>query len=173
MPVRKNGKSNPRRAALPSRGAKRPSGEHVRTEVSAGGIVFKRLPQGIFVAFLLDPFGKWTFAKGHVEPGEKSERAAMRETEEEMGLKDLHVVDYLGKIDFWFRSEGVRVHKFVYYYLLEAPPGARGKPQREERIQKIIWVPLGDALAKSSYRDIESVLKKTVARLQQNGAAKH
>lgn len=164
----RRGDGNHRLGKADHRRRVKPSDSHVRTEVSAGGIVFKRLPQGIFVAFLLDPFSKWTFAKGHVEPGEKSERAALRETEEEMGLKDLRVVDYLGKIDFWFQSEGVRVHKFVYYYLLEAPPGARGKPQREERIQKVAWVPINDALARSSYRDTEPVLKKALAQLKKN-----
>ncbi|MEK7516040.1 MAG: NUDIX domain-containing protein [Patescibacteria group bacterium] len=146
--------------------AKRPQDRHVRTEVSAGGIVFKRLPEGIFVGFLLDPFNKWTFAKGHVEPGEKSQSAALRETEEEMGIRNLRVEEYLGKIDFWFQHEGVRVHKFVYYYLLEAPPEERGRPQREEHIQKIVWVPLREALARSSYPDIESVLKKAVAQMR-------
>lgn len=166
--MRRNGRAKRAGSAPPEeRGRKSSSSDRtVRTEVSAGGIVFKRLPQGIFVGFLLDPFSKWTFAKGHVEPGEKSQSAAVRETEEEMGLRNLRVVEYLGKIDFWFHHEGTRVHKFVYYYLVEAPPEERGRPQREEHIQKIIWVPLREALARSSYPDIESVLKKAVAHLR-------
>ena len=41
-----------------------------KKEISAGGIVFKRTSRGVRIALILDPFGKWAFAKGHVEEGE-------------------------------------------------------------------------------------------------------
>src|SRR5262245_584872 len=78
--------------------------EAAQIEVSAGGIVFKRTPRGVRVAFILDPFSKWAFAKGHVEANESVEHAAVRETMEEMGLDQLRIVAPLGVIDFWFRD---------------------------------------------------------------------
>lgn len=153
-------------------GAKSVMKSKFSTEVSAGGIVFKKEKDGIYIAFILDPFGKWTFAKGHVEPGEKSETAAIREVEEETGLKNLKMVWYLGKIDFWFKDKfqnvGATIHKFVYYYLLEAPRGARHSLQKEEKIKDLKWVPLDKAEGFSGYKDTTSVLKKAVQILRKD-----
>lgn len=152
-------------------GGKRPAkfaarGRQAKTEVSAGGIVFKRTPQGVRLAFLLDPFGKWAFAKGHVEAGETVEAAALRETREEMGLGRLRVVAPLGKIDFWFRdryrveSKGTLIHKYVHFFLMQAPSHAKGQPQKKEKIKKIIWVPIERIDRISGYKDVRPILKK-------------
>ncbi len=135
-------------------------------EISAGGIVFKRAPQGILIGMILDPFAKWAFAKGHVEVGETVEQAAWRETRDEMGLGSLRIVAPLGRIDFWFRdryrpeSRGTLIHKFVHYFLLEAPPEAQGRPQRKEKIRRVIWVGLKQAMARSSYKDVRPMLAR-------------
>ncbi len=145
------------------------SGGKVRVEVSAGGIVYKHSPHGIQIAFILDPFGKWAFAKGHVEKGETVLEGALRETREEMGLGRLEVKAELGKIDFWFRdryrpeNRGVLIHKHVHFFLMEAPPHAQGQPQKKERIRKIIWVDLGRALAVSGYKDVRPMLMRVKA----------
>jgi ADP-ribose pyrophosphatase YjhB (NUDIX family) len=77
----------------------------VQVEISAGGVVYKRTRQGLRLSLMLDPFGKWTFAKGHVEPGETIEQAAVRETTEEMAIRGLKLKHPLGIIDFWFREK--------------------------------------------------------------------
>ncbi|MBU0625842.1 NUDIX domain-containing protein [Patescibacteria group bacterium] len=139
-----------------------------RVEISAGGIVFRRTPKGVRVALLLDPFGKWAFAKGHVEPGETIQQAAVRETMEEMGLNNLQVRARLGKIDFWFHDQyrsatrGMLVHKHVHLFLLEAPAGQRGKPQKKEKIRRIIWVSTGRLKSTSSYADVKPIIDRAV-----------
>ncbi|MCA9769062.1 MAG: NUDIX domain-containing protein, partial [Gemmatimonadetes bacterium] len=52
-------------------------------EVSAGGIVFRRWPDGT-PRFLLirDSYRHWGFPKGHLEDGETPAEAALRETRE-------------------------------------------------------------------------------------------
>jgi len=149
----------------------------VKTEVSAGGIVYKKGKDGIFIAFILDPFNKWTFAKGHVERDETSELGALREVEEEMGFSELEIAEYLGKIDFRFKERGSRlgqgssdqeIHKFVYYFLMKAPVDAVAKPQKDEKIQEVRWVPLERAEGFSSYKDTDKVLKKAIDILKSN-----
>lgn len=145
---------------------KKGSTDRVKVEISAGGIVFKRTPKGVRVAFVMDPYNKWAFAKGHVEKGEAIVDAAVRETREEMGLKKLRVAAPVGTIDFWFRdryraeTKGVLVHKYVHYFLMQTPTGAYGKPQKTEKIRRIIWVPLGKIQSTSSYEDVKPMLDK-------------
>ncbi|WKZ29577.1 MAG: NUDIX domain-containing protein [Patescibacteria group bacterium] len=143
----------------------------VQVEISAGGIVYKRTRKGLKMSLMLDPFGKWTFAKGHVEPGETIEHAALRETAEEMALRGLKLRLPLGTIDFWFRekyrpgSKGMLVHKFVHYFLMEAPAGEWGSPQKNEKIRQIVWVDPREAMQKSSYEDVRPVLEKALITL--------
>jgi ADP-ribose pyrophosphatase YjhB (NUDIX family) len=148
---------------------KKEPNERVKVEISAGGIVFKRTPKGVRIAFIMDPFGKWAFAKGHVEKEESVVDAAVRETREEMGLGRLKVIAPLGTIDFWFRdryraeTKGVLVHKYVHYFLMQAPSRAKGSPQRKEKIRRIIWVGLKGAMKTSSYDDVRPILQKAIA----------
>lgn len=141
----------------------------IRIEICTGGIVFKKTHAGVRVAFILDPYKKWTFAKGHVEHGEAIEAAAIRETKEEMGLKNVKVIMPLGKIDIWFKDryrpemKGVMIHKYVHYFLMEAPRHEFGSPQKDELIGKIIWVSLPQALEISSYDDVKPILKRIIA----------
>lgn len=152
--------------AKPQRSAQRKP--KVKMEVSAGGIVFKRTPQGVRLAFIMDPYGKWTFAKGHPETDESLVDAAVRETREEMGLGRLKVIKPVGHIDIWFRdryrpeTKGMLVHKYVHYFLMQAPAAAKGRPQFKEKIRKIIWVPLGRAMRVSSYKDVRPVLEQVL-----------
>ncbi|MDP1171465.1 NUDIX hydrolase, partial [Klebsiella pneumoniae] len=59
----------------------------------------------------------WSLPKGHIEQGETAEQTAMREVEEETGIQGT-VLAPLGSIDYWFVTEGRRVHKTVHHYLL-------------------------------------------------------
>jgi len=143
-------------------------GKNARVEYSAGGIVFRRTRRGLEIAFLLDPFHKWTFAKGHIERGESARNAAVREVKEEMGIRRLRVVATLGRIDWWFTERrgtahsprGARVHKFAYYFLMEAPPHTQLTAQKSELIKAVRWVPAEQALDFSSYKDVRSILKR-------------
>lgn len=147
-----------------------------RREFAGGGVVYKRSRKGLYIAFILDPYGKWTFAKGHVESGESMEDAALRETEEEMGLKGLRLVLSLGKMEIWFREQyrhgkpvkkpGSLIHKIIYYYLMEAPRSARAEPEIQEKIQAVRWVPLSDARAVAGYKNIQPILAQAIATLR-------
>lgn len=114
---------------------------------------------------ILDPFRKWTFPKGHVEPGETPARAAMRETREEIGIKRVRHVAPLGVMDFWFKRDAL-VHKFVHYFLFEAPRGALIKPERGELIRDVQWVSVRDAMRRSGYRNMAHILRSALRMLR-------
>lgn len=150
--------------------------KQARLEFSAGGVVFQRTAHGPLIGFILDPYRKWAFAKGHIEEGENPEQAGRREVEEEMGIKGLKVVAPLGKTDIWFyerfqkgkpvRGPKALIHKVIHHFLMEAPRGTRGRPQHNERIHEVRWVPLRDALGAVSYKNVKPILERAIEMIK-------
>lgn len=148
----------------------------INLELDAGGIIFRQTPRGTEIAFILDPYHKWTFAKGHIKKGESQVVAALREVSEEMGVpkNKLKIVAPLGSVDWCFREKltgrpspkGSLVHKFVYFFLMQVSADIYLKPQAQERIHSIKWVPLSEAQKSSSYKDIDQVLQKAIKILK-------
>lgn len=134
--------------------------------------MWKRGARGPLVAFLLDPFGKWTFAKGHVQRGrgESLAAAALRETREEMGLPELLLQERLGTTEIWFRDRfehrGALVHKYITFFLMQAPRRALGRPERKEKITRVVWVPTGRALAFAGYENTKPILSRAVSLIR-------
>ncbi len=141
-------------------------------EVSAGGIVFKRTFKGPRLGLILDPYGKWAFAKGHVEKGETIKAAALREVREEMGLKNLRLLKPIGDIKYWFhdryrpKTKGRLIHKVVHYFLMETPRTEHSSPQHKEKIHQVIWLPINKVKKFSGYRDIATVLEKAIEMIK-------
>lgn len=144
--------------------------ESFERELSAGGIVFRRKGNRIWIAMMKDPYEKWTFPKGHVEEGEAIEEAAARETLEELGLEQVRLLEELGKIDIWFRDrfqkKGKLIHKDIHYFLFETPGNANLHPDPDEHALAARWVPLGMLLKESSYPDMVPVLLRAIEHLK-------
>lgn len=140
-------------------------------EVSSGGVVFKKTSRGYAFAMMLDSYGKWTFPKGRVEKGESLEEAAARETLEELGMTEVRLLDYLGKIDIWFRDhyekKGALVHKDIHYFLFQAPKDAKLNPDPAHRSFEAKWIPLSQVTKKSSYEDMVDIIRLALALVKE------
>lgn len=110
----------------------------IKNEVSAGGIVFKKLKvstRGEFSAggenqklkteWLIVQHSQhkgWVFPKGligDVKINEKMEEAALREVEEEGGVKAKIVYKKPIKVNYMYRFGKFLIKKTVYYFLME------------------------------------------------------
>ena len=93
-----------------------------KKEMTAGLIVYRQTKEGTKFLVMYHRGSYWNFPKGHIESGEQSIRAAIRETCEETGLKegDLRVRrDFRGYEKFQFKGKAGRVEKVVILYLAE------------------------------------------------------
>src|SRR5947208_9217284 len=124
----------------------RKSQPRAQRETSAGGVVFRRGPDGQ-VRFLLirDSYKNWGFPKGHLESGEPPAEAARREVGEETGLEELILHGPIKVIDWYFRFRGKTIHKFCHFFLFESKRG-EPVPQVDEGITETAWPPVDDAL---------------------------
>ncbi len=129
-------------------------------EVSAGGIVFRRDPDGTPRYLLIrDSYDNWGFPKGHLEDGESPAEAARRETEEETGLAELALQGPIRVIDWHFRFRGRHIHKYCHFFLFESPTGDPC-PQADEGITACQWRTFEEALEVLSYDNARGVLKR-------------
>ena len=128
-------------------------------ETSAGGLVVDGLRTDASAALIgrLDRRGRllWSLPKGHIEPGETPEQAAVREVAEETGITG-DVVGELGTIDFWFVADGRRIHKTVHHYLLVARSGELNADDIE--VEEVAWVPLAELAGRLAYDDEKALL---------------
>lgn len=136
-----------------------------RVERSAGGVVLRRIDGELHVLLIRDPYRNWGLPKGHVEPGEDDMGAALREVEEETGLKGLIPGPELKTIDWVFRSGGRRVHKYCCFFLMSSPEG-QPVPERSEGITDCRWVSLHSAVDEISYDNARQVLVAAVELIQ-------
>ncbi|AJK70051.1 MAG: NUDIX hydrolase [Corynebacterium marinum] len=136
-----------------------------RDETSAGGLVVSGLAEAvndagevdlgrIYVALIgrLDRRGRllWSMPKGHVEPDEELGATAEREVWEETGVYGETFAD-LGVIDYWFVSEGVRIHKTVHHHLLRFVDGDLNDEDPE--VTEVAWIPVSELIEHLAYAD--------------------
>jgi bis(5'-nucleosidyl)-tetraphosphatase len=102
---------------------------------SAGGIV---IGDGGAIAMVRSKNSQsWLFPKGHIEEGETDEIAALREIEEETGLKNLEYIDDLG--EFVRPATDTFEERTIHMFLYMAPMHATLAPTLE--IEEARWVP--------------------------------
>jgi 8-oxo-dGTP pyrophosphatase MutT (NUDIX family) len=139
----------------------------VRRQVSAGGVVFRRVFQRVEVA-VIRPRGaqRWQLPKGLVDPGETPEQTGRREVREEAGI-DADVVAPIETIEYWYvgtdrDGERVRFHKTVHFFVLAFCTG--DVADHDHEVAEARWMPIDEAVEALAFKNEKAVVEKA-ARL--------
>lgn len=137
-----------------------------RSEVSAGGVVYRREDDAIDLALAARRTRRgqlaWGLAKGAIERGESDEQAAVREVLEETGL-EAEVEADLGDIRYFYVWEGVRVRKRVHFFLMRATGG--DVADHDSEMEDVRWFPLRSAIKRAAYKGEREVIERAAKRL--------
>lgn len=112
----------------------------------------------------------WQLPKGIVERGEESAEAGRREVSEETGLFG-DLVQSLDRIEYWYvwneEAGPVRVHKWVYFYLLRYTSGDTS--DHDDEVDNAVWFPIEEAQALLSFDSEQKVLRQAAEVLAAEG----
>ena len=150
----------------------------MKFQFSAGGIVYKN--QGKQTLILVSKHSGhkgWVFPKGLIGDkisGEKKEDTAVREVEEETGIK-AEIEKELPPVTYWFKFEGdpstgfhsddksseragqELIKKTVYYFIMKAVGGSIEKHDME--MEEVEWLPMSEVENRLTYPSDKSVWK--------------
>ena len=144
------------------------------TKKASGVVIFRRQNKEIYYLILDYGYGYWGFSKGHMEKGEELKQTALREAEEETGVKDLKFIKgFEEKSEYSYEVNGQKIFmennrnsfklkdkdifKIVIYFLAETKT-KKIAISPEHKAYK--WLLYEEALDKLTYKDCKETLEK-------------
>lgn len=100
--------------------------------------------------------GKWDLPKGKLEQNETKKEGALREVEEETGVK-VNIHSKIGATWHTYLRNNKYVLKRTYWYAMDCVDDANLKPQKEEGIVEARWM---------NTREVEIAMTNTFATIQ-------
>lgn len=143
-----------------------------RTEISAGGIVYKK--EGEQVLWLItkhSQYKAWSFPKGiigdHIR-NESKEDAALREVSEEGGIKAKIINNQPIDVHYSYHFKEYLVTKTVYYFLMEY---ISGDPKDHDwEVSEAMFVSEEEVKKTLNYKADQEAFEKILALLKNSGA---
>jgi len=135
---------------------------------SAGGVVYRQAQNSVNGAsdsgssYEVALVGRikhdlWALPKGTPRAGETPEATALREVREETGLLT-HIVAEIGLIEYTFQRKGIRYHKEVLHFLMEAIGGDLA--DHDEEYDRVEWVPLDGAIQRLTHENEAEIVRR-------------
>lgn len=123
---------------------------------AAGGIVLNEQDEILFMFRR----GKWDLPKGKLDPGESLEECAVREVQEETGLREVFLRNFFLTTFHTYEENQTHILKESYWYTMQAAGKQELIPQLEEDIHEVKWVKKEHlpVVLGNTYRSISDVI---------------
>jgi 8-oxo-dGTP pyrophosphatase MutT (NUDIX family) len=112
------------------------------------------------------PEGTWALPKGLIGRAEGAETTALREVEEETGVRGKSL-GKLGDVRYVYTWAGERIFKVVSFYLVRYAGGSLGdlRPDLAHEVAEARWLPLAEAPRLLAYKGEREMAERALARL--------
>jgi 8-oxo-dGTP pyrophosphatase MutT (NUDIX family) len=107
---------------------------------AAGGLVINEKGKWLFIFRR----NKWDLPKGKIDGKESPEKAALREVEEETGLRNVQLKQKLTDTYHTYDESGHHILKQTHWFLMHVSGEQQLTPQYEEQITNIEWADPSD-----------------------------
>lgn len=121
--------------------------------IAAGGKVINNKSEILFIY----RNKKWDLPKGKAEKNEIISETALREVEEETGIKNLSIIKPLDKTYHIFKRGGKNYLKTTYWFEMKSDFNGKFKPQNKEGITRVEWIGI---------ENLSSILPKSYANIR-------
>ena len=121
--------------------------------IAAGGKVINNKSEILFIY----RNKKWDLPKGKAEKNEIISETALREVEEETGIKNLSIIKPLDKTYHIFKRVGKYYLKTTYWFEMKSDFNGKFKPQKKEGITRVEWIGI---------ENLSSILPKSYANIR-------
>ena len=121
--------------------------------IAAGGKVINNKSEILFIY----RNKKWDLPKGKAEENEIISETALREVEEETGIKNLSIIKPLEKTYHIFKRGGKNYLKTTYWFEMKSDYNGKFKPQKKEGITRVEWI---------AVENLSSILPKSYANIR-------
>ena len=132
--------------------------KHFTIVIASGGAV-QNTNEEILMIFRR---GKWDLPKGKLDEGETLEQCAIREVEEETGLRGVELGEKITTTYHTYTEFGKHILKESHWYKMQCNTDQKLVPQTEEHITDLRWVKRSDLKKYTSktYQTIIEVLNQ-------------
>lgn len=137
--------------------------EPFKVVAAAGGIVTSAHNNVLWIKRL----GKWDLPKGKIEKGEEQSVAALREVEEECGISDVILKDFIGTTYHTYFHKQKHVLKPTYWFEMNVNGQPNLVPQTEEAITDCRWLSpeqIKEVALLNTYASIADIYLQLLAR---------
>ncbi len=143
-------------------------------EFAFGGVIFRKEKGRVFFLAIYSGRNRiWGFPKGHIEPGESEDRAALREIEEETGLAGLKKIAGFRRESVYQKVskrppfKGRIVEKHSVYFLYETRES--GITVDGHEITGYKWLPAREIFPLLPFESLKDILRSAQSAVQQYG----
>lgn len=129
--------------------------------LAAGGLVLNKNGE----LLMIYRNNTWDLPKGKVEKNEETKAAALREVEEECGVKGICIDEFAGFTYHLYDLEGKQFFKTTHWYTMGVSSAQQIlKPQLEEGITRVAWMGKEhlDEVFKNTYPNIKWLIGKVL-----------
>jgi 8-oxo-dGTP pyrophosphatase MutT (NUDIX family) len=126
-----------------------------RREFSAGGVVYK---DDKWLVCKHSGYHKWGLPKGLIEEGESLKTTAVREVEEECGIKTKVIAKIADPERYVYTFDGERVYKQVNYFLMEYVSG--NIKDHDWEMEEVEWLSFDKARERLDFPAAKKVIDK-------------
>ena len=139
----------------------------VKHRIAAGGVVIRRNSEGVLESLLVQHIEHkgWGFPKGHLDADETPDQAALREVEEETGVRG-GIAIALPSTNYTFvNAKKGMIYKTVHWYLMhyEGP----GEQTHAHEVESVAWLSTDLIRERLAFENDRVLFDKAMAIMQE------